>query len=188
MMEPQEQSDLVGRAVRGDAGAFETLAGRFYRPVAAFLLRRVGKPDIVEDLTQETFLEAFRAMSEGRPPENFSSWLFGIASNRAGAWLRRKKPVLFDPNAPPTAPTAPPDIDIRAEIEEQQKRLDALGDSLADLPDEIRTLLEMKHRRGLTCEQIASELGRPVGTIKSLLSRTYKLLRERLTPTVSDGT
>jgi RNA polymerase sigma-70 factor (ECF subfamily) len=187
-MDTQEQRDLVGRAVRGDAGAFEALAGRYYRPVAAFLLKRVARPDVVEDLTQETFLEAFRALSEGRPPENFSAWLFGIASHRAGAWLRRKKPALFDPHAPPASPASPPEIEVRAEIEEQQKRLAALDDSLAGLPEDLRSLLEMKHRRGLTCEQIAAELGRPVGTIKSLLSRTYKLLRERLAPTGSDGT
>jgi RNA polymerase sigma-70 factor (ECF subfamily) len=186
-MDTQQERELVERSLRGDAEAFSTLAGRYYRPVGAFLLKRVGRSDVVEDLAQETFLEAFRSLRDGRRPETFSSWLFGIAANCAGKWLRRKKPVLFDPSAPPTTPATPPELDARAELEEQQKRLAALDAGLAHLPDDLRQLLDMKHRRGLTCEQIAAELGRPTGTITSLLSRTYKLLRERLTPAGSDG-
>ena len=185
-MDAQQERELVGRAVRGDADAFQALAGRYYRPVAAFLLRRVGRPDAVEDLAQETFLEAFRALRDGTRPESFSSWLFGVASNRAGKWLRRKKPTLFDPADPPAVPATAPELDARAELEEHEHRLRALDAGLAQLPEEARRLLEMKHRRGLTCEQIAAELGRPVGTVKSLLSRTYRLLRERLAPPGSD--
>src|SRR5262245_20780571 len=166
-MDTQEERDLVGRCLGGDSEAFSALAGRYYRPVAAFLLRRVSRPDLVEDLVQETFLEAFRSLRDGRRPDHFSSWLFGIAANRAGAWLRRKKLALFDPAEPPATPVTGSELDARAELEEQQKRLRALDAGLAGLPADIRQLLDMKHRRGLTCEQIASELGRPVGTIKS---------------------
>jgi RNA polymerase sigma-70 factor (ECF subfamily) len=186
-MDTHQERELVARAGRGDSDAFQSLAARYYRPVAAFLLRRVSRPDVVEDLTQETFLEAYRSLTGGARPEAFSSWLFGIASNRAGKWLRRKKPVLFDPDAPPTTPSTPSEVDEVAELEEQQRLLAALDAGLAALPDDQRQLLEMKHRRGLTCEQIAAELERPVGTIKSLLSRTYKLLRERLAPAGRDG-
>ncbi len=176
------ERELVERALGGDAGAFQALAGRYYRPVAAFLLRRINQSDVVEDLVQETFLEAFRALREGRRPEHFTSWLFGIAHNRAGRWLRKRRPVLFDPADPPATPAVLPELAARAEQEELEQRLAALDDELAGLPDELRQLLEMKHRRGLTCEQMARELGRPTGTIKSLLSRTYRLLRQRLAP------
>src|SRR5262245_37615052 len=98
------EDELVTRCLAGDASAFEALATRYYRPVAAFLLRRVGRPDVVEDLTQETFLEAYRALRDGRRPEHFASWIFGVAHNRAGKWLRRRKPTLFDPDAPPEPP------------------------------------------------------------------------------------
>src|SRR5262245_48246992 len=114
-MDTHQERELVARAGRGDADAFSSLAARYYRPVAAFLLRRVSRPDVVEDLAQETFLEAFRSLGDGARPQHFSSWLFGIANNRAGKWLRRKKPVLFDPSAPPATPATPPDLDARAE-------------------------------------------------------------------------
>jgi RNA polymerase sigma-70 factor (ECF subfamily) len=180
----QPEAELVARCLAGDAEAFEALAGRYYRPVAAFLLRRVGRPDVVEDLAQETFLEAFRALRDGRRPDNFAPWLFGIAHNRAGKYLRRRKPALFDPAAPPDLPAVLPEQALHDELEEQRHRLAALDGALAHLPPDARQLLEMKHKRGLTCEQIAAELGRPTGTIKSLLSRTYRALRERLAPEV----
>jgi RNA polymerase sigma-70 factor (ECF subfamily) len=178
---PPTDADLVQRCLQGDGTAFHALTVRYYRPVCGFLLKRLDRPDLVEDLVQETFLEAFRALKAGRRPEHFSSWLFGVAANRCGKWFRRKRPALFPANEPP-------DIAGEAffspleELEEQQQRLAALEDSLAGLSEEIRTLLHMKHRQGKTCEQIAAELGQPVGTIKSQLSRTYKQLRARLSP------
>jgi RNA polymerase sigma-70 factor (ECF subfamily) len=181
-------AELVFRCLRGDTGAFHTLTERYYRPVSGFLYKRVQRPDLVEDLAQETFLEAFRSLKAGRKPEHFSSWLFGIAHNCSGKWLRRRRPVLFDASNPPPGLTAPPQVSLVEEQEEQQKLLTALEAGLAGLPEETRRLLELKHKHGKTCEQIAAETGRPVGTIKSLLSRTYKLLRDRLGGRAGEGT
>jgi RNA polymerase sigma-70 factor (ECF subfamily) len=174
------EADLVGRAAGGDAEAFRLLAVRYYRPVGGFILKRVGRPDVAEDLAQETFLAAWQSLREGKRPEHFSSWLFGIAHNHCGKWLRRKRPRLFAPDAAPDLAAAPSEAALREEAEEQEKRLARLEAGLAELPEETRRLLELKHRRNKTCEEIAGELGKPVGTVKSLLSRTYKLLRERL--------
>ncbi len=175
-------ADLVRQTMQGQTEAFHLLTVRYYRPVGGFILKRVQRPDLVEDLVQETFLEAFRALKDGRGPTNFSSWLFGIAHNRCGKWLRRKRPKLFDTNEAPDLPAAVSEQTLSEEREEQQKMLGALDAVLEQLPDDTRRLLELKHRDGKTCEQIAGELGRPVGTIKSLLARTYKLLRSRLAP------
>ncbi len=177
-----EDADLARRSAAGDADAFRRLTQRYYRPVGGFVLKRVQKPDLVEDLVQETFLEAFRSLKAGRTPDHFSSWLFGIAHNCCGKWLRRKRPVLFDPSAAPDVGSVPSEAELREEEEEQRKRLADLDRALAGLPEETRRLLEMKHQGEKTCEQIAAETGRPVGTIKSLLARTYKALRAALTP------
>jgi RNA polymerase sigma-70 factor (ECF subfamily) len=179
-----EDADLARRTTAGDAEAFRRLTQRYYRPVGGFVLKRVQRPDLVEDLVQETFLEAFRSLQAGRQPDHFSSWLFGIAHNCCGKWLRRKRPVLFDPSAAPDVGSIPSEAELREEEEEQQKRLADLDRAVAGLPEETRRLLEMKHKGEKTCEQIAAETGRPVGTIKSLLSRTYKLLRAVLAPAV----
>jgi RNA polymerase sigma-70 factor (ECF subfamily) len=175
-------AELVARFLRGDTAAFQTLAVRYYRPVGGFLYKRVPQPDVVEDLVQETFLEAFRSLRGGRRPEHFSSWLFAIAHHCCGKWLRRKRPILFATGEPPDVPTTLAPEAAREEFEEQEKLLAALDAGLAGLPPEARRLVEMKHREGKTCQQIAADLGRPVGTVKSLLSRTYKALRDRLRP------
>jgi RNA polymerase sigma-70 factor (ECF subfamily) len=174
-------AELVRLTLQGKTGAFHQLTERYYRPVAGFILKRVQRADLVEDLVQETFLEAFRALKDGRRPTHFSSWLFGIAHNSCGKWLRRKRPVLFAADQPPDLPAAVSEQTVREEREEQLKLLAGLERNLQELPEETRRLLDLKHRDGKTCEQIAAELGRPVGTVKSLLARTYKLLRSRLT-------
>jgi RNA polymerase sigma-70 factor (ECF subfamily) len=172
-------ADLVAMCVQGDADAFQELTGRYYRPVCGFLFKKVQQADLVEDLAQETFLEAFKALREGRPPEQFAGWLFGIAHNRCGKWFRRKKLSLYPANEPPDV-AATAFVSAQEELEEQEKKMATLEHGLAGLPAETRNLLDMKHQQGLTCEQIAAALGQPVGTIKSQLSRTYKMLRERL--------
>ena len=182
MAPTDSDSGLVRRCLGGERDAFHELTVRYYRPVGAFLLKRVQRPDVVEDLAQETFLEAYRSLKAGRRPENFSSWLFGIAVHCCGKWLRRKRPALFDPADPPDLPPTPHAAAEAEEREEQEQRLTMLEQGLTVLPPETRTLLEMKHRQGKTCEQIAAELRQPVGTIKSQLSRAYKALRERLAP------
>jgi RNA polymerase sigma-70 factor (ECF subfamily) len=179
-------ADLVRRCLGGDGAAFEALAQRYYRPVGAFIYKRVGRCDLVEDLAQETFLEAYRALKEGRRPEHFSSWLFGIAHNCCGKWLRRRRPVLFAPDEAPELGAVAPELSALEEQEEQERLLAALDAGLSGLPEEVRRMLELKHRHGRTCEQIAAELGRPVGTVKSLLSRTYKALRALLGPRGED--
>jgi RNA polymerase sigma-70 factor (ECF subfamily) len=182
-MEPRSSADadLAYRAVAGDAAAFQDLTRRWYRPVSAFIWKRIQKADLVEDLTQETFLEAFKSLKSGPAPEQFSSWLFGIAVNRCGKYLRRKQLVRFAGDEVPEQSVGDNTLQLE-ESEEQTKWLDRLEVGLSELPPETRDLLERKHRQGQTCEQIAQATGRPVGTIKSLLARTYKQLRERLDP------
>jgi RNA polymerase sigma-70 factor (ECF subfamily) len=182
--EPCLDSDaaLVARCLQGETHAFHELTVRYYRPVSGFILKRVQQPDLVEDLVQETFLEAYRGLKGNARPATFSSWLFGIAHNRCGKWFRRKRPNLFPATEPPNTLAVPSFLDAREELEEQQQLLASLNRSLASLPEETQKLLNMKHRQGKTCEQIAAELGQPVGTVKSRLSRAYKVLRERLGP------
>jgi RNA polymerase sigma-70 factor (ECF subfamily) len=172
-------ADLVALCVDGDATAFHELTNRYYRPVCGFLFKKLQQCDLVEDLVQETFLEAFKALRQRPAPEQFSSWLFGIAHNRCGKWFRRKKLSLYPANEPPDIAVTE-FVSAQEELEEQQKIMATLESGLASLPEQTRKLLHMKHQEGLTCEQIGAALGQPVGTIKSTLSRTYKWLRSRL--------
>src|SRR4051812_48681090 len=116
-------AELVKEVLHGSTAAFQHLTQRYYRPVGGFILKRIGRPDPVEDLVQETFLEALQALKSGRAPQHFSSWLFGIAHNRCGKWLRRKRSVLFDPDRAPAEVAVPSDQVLLEELEEQQHLL-----------------------------------------------------------------
>src|SRR5262249_50589821 len=101
-MDQALEKRLVQRSLEGDTDAFQALAQRYYRPVVAFLLRRVSHSDAAEDRVQEPSPEASRPLRQGsRKPQSFSSWLFGIAAICAGKWLKNRRPLLFDPAAPP---------------------------------------------------------------------------------------
>ena len=128
-------------SVAGSAAAFQDLAARYYRPVAAFLLRRVGRPDVVEDLVQETFLEAFRSLREGRGPDTFSSWLFGIASNLAGKWLRRNPPILVVEE-----PTKGVDIRAKRDIHDQLVAHARAGAAILVASSDLPEILELADR------------------------------------------
>ena len=175
------EAQLIERCLAGDTGAFQALAERYYRPISAFLCKRVQRLDVVEDLAQETFLEALRSLKMGRVPERFSTWLFGIAHNVSGKWLRRRRILSFG-GPPPEEVAAPDPPPGMAEVEEHERMQRRLEDGLAELPEDVRHLIALKHRGGQTIEQIATQTGRPSGTIKSLLSRAYKALRARLGP------
>src|SRR5262249_49374711 len=117
------EDELVRRCLGGERDAFHELTVRYYRPVGAFLLQRVQPPAVLEELAPETSLEAYRSLKQGKRPEHFSSWLFGIAVNVCGKWLRRKRPALFDPADPPDTPAVPSFTAEAEEREEQQRRL-----------------------------------------------------------------
>src|SRR2546423_14725713 len=119
-------AELVQQTLRGVTPAFHQLTERYYRPVGAFLLKRVQRPDLVEDLVQETFLEAFQALKAGRTPQTFSSWPFGIAHHRAGKWLRRKRPVLLGPDHAPDQPAAPSQRALREGLAGQHQPMNQL--------------------------------------------------------------
>jgi len=178
--------ELARRVSQGETAAFQTLTDRYYRVVSAFLLRRLSDAAAVEDVAQETFLEAFRSLKAGRLPDRWSSWLFGVAQNCLGKWLRKRRVLPFGADTPAEEVAAPDAGSPLEEAEEAARRLAALEAELAGLDPDTRRLLDLKHKDGLTCEAIAERLDRPVGTIKSLLSRAYKLLRERLAPRRED--
>src|SRR5439155_27257372 len=163
---PEADADLVRRTIRGDGRAFEVLATRYYRAVGGYLLRRVQRADVADDLTQETFLEAFRSLRDGRAPENFAAWLYGIAHHRLGKWQRRRQVLSFT-GMPPEEIAAPPAPAVLEEMEEQQLLLDRLEAGVAELPEETRRLLALKHREGRTWEQRRNDVGGPGGSIRS---------------------
>lgn len=163
MQEPVPET--VRRAQQGDEGAFEELV-RLYLPDVYRLARHIVRnTQTAEDVTQETFLNAYRALPRFRWRAKFSTWLFRIARNCAIESIRttaRQERLLRTHTPERTSP----DPALRA----------ALRDALGALPAELREAFVFVEVFGFSYPEAATILGLPVGTLKSRMHRTRRLL------------
>jgi len=126
-----------------------------------------------EDLAQETFLRAWQGLARLDDPRSFGSWLLSIAGFVCAEWVRKK--TTRDPHDERLAHEAPLATDER-----RDEPAVPLAEAIARLSPDVQQLLAMRHDRGMTCEEIARELDKPLGTVTKTLSRAYAELRERL--------
>jgi len=168
-----DEETLVRAARMGDRRAFDVLIGRYARAVLARHVGWTKNAATAEDLAQETFLRAWQGLARLKDPKAFGSWLLSIGGFVGQEWLRRKaSDQRLRMSLPPPEPPARddgPDL--------------PLARAVADLAPEVQHLLALRHDRGLTCEEIAKELGRPIGSVTKTLSRAYEQLRTRLDAT-----
>ena len=183
---PQDEAALVADAIAGSELAFRTLVERYQRPVFSLVLRMVRDHGIAEDVTQEVFVKAWRALGRYDPRRRFASWLFKIASNAAIDQLRRKKL--------PTTPIESGDPDrssILDRIEDERsespdtlvKRREistALEAAITALRPEYRLVILLRFREELPYRDIAEVTGMPLGTVKTNLRRARREIEDRL--------
>ena len=172
----RDDPDLIRRWQHGDEDAFAALVCRWQAPVARFLTRLVGRPDLVPDLCQEVFLRVYMARTRYRPSAAFSTWLYRIALNVGRDALRRHR---REPQ--PLAEGEQPTAEGLAEAHcEQQELAHAIGQALAELPEPLREVLVLRHYEGMSFEEIARLLGTPASTLKSRFATALSRLRVRL--------
>lgn len=175
-------AELVGRAQSGDRGAFEALVRRTGRLVFARLYLDTGDPHKAEDLVQETFLLAFRSIGQLKDPAGFRPWLLAIA-NRAmlDAVRRDGRKKRSGPTTGEAALTLVPANgfapDEAAEAEEGRARV---IEALRGLPEEYRLPLSLRYLAGADYESISHQLGLTNGSLRGMLHRGLKLLKERM--------
>jgi RNA polymerase sigma-70 factor (ECF subfamily) len=180
---------LVQRARDGDRPAFEELIRRTSRLVFARLYLDTGKADRAEDLLQETFLLAFRSLRKLADPAGFRSWLLAIAHNvliddaRRATRLKRTVPCAAEMSVSRLV-SAEPRPDEAAEREELRQRVLAV---LRSLPEEYRLPLTLRYLTGADYESIGEQLGLTNGSLRGLLHRGLKLLRDRLPADLRTG-
>lgn len=169
---------LVEAAQSGDRGALQQLLRRHRGAVGALLRRMLapaGLDALTEDLAQETFLRAFRALPRFEPdgPATFSTWLLRIAARLAINELARKRPRVVAPEGL-GSPRTP-------ETEHRRKRIAAaIQAAVAELAPEFRAAFLLREYHGLDYAEIARMLELELGTVKSRLSRARRQLRARL--------
>ncbi len=169
---------LVLAAKRGDRNALRELVRKHQGAVGGLLRRMlgpVGLGALTEDLAQETFLRAFRALDRFDPdgPATFSTWLLKIAARLAINELARKRPRV-EPNAELV------DVDSPERAHDRRRMAAAIEQAVAELPPPFRAAFVLREYNGLDYAEIAQMLQLELGTVKSRLSRARRLLRERL--------
>lgn len=176
----------MAEAIEGSELAFRSLVERYQRPVFSLVLRMVRDPGTAEDVTQEVFVKAWKALARYDPRRRFASWLFKIASNAAIDQLRRKKlpttPIeTSDPNQSSVLDRIE---DERAEspdtLVKRRELSSALEAAVAALRPEYRLVVLLRFREELPYRDIAEATGMPLGTVKTNLRRARREIEERL--------
>jgi len=183
---------LVQRAQRGDLRAFDLLVLKYQRRIAALISRYVSDAGEVEDVTQEAFIKAFRALGKFRGESAFYTWLYRIAANAAKNHLVAKG---RRPGADATIEDAESFDEGRLLSEIASPEALAMGGELAEvvesalnaLPDELKAALMLREFDGLSYDDIADVLGCPVGTVRSRIFRAREAIDHRVKEQISGG-
>jgi len=181
---------LVQRAQRGDLRAFDLLVLKYQGRIGALVSRYIADAGEVEDVTQEAFIKAYRALGKFRGDSAFYTWLYRIAANAAKNHLVAKG---RRPGADATIEDAEVFDDGGLVSETSSPEAMAMGDELAavveqalqSLPEELRAALTLRELEGLSYDDIAEVLGCPVGTVRSRIFRAREAIDEQVRQQIS---
>jgi RNA polymerase sigma-70 factor (ECF subfamily) len=183
---------LVERVQQGDKRAFDLLVRKYQHKVIALVSRYTNGYAESEDIAQEAFIRAWRAIGSFRGDSAFYTWMYKIAVNTAKNHLvamGRRPPAgdidaedaVFVPGAERMQDMATPERELmRQEIEQ------TVFATVQALPEELRTAITLREVDGLSYEEIAESMGCPIGTVRSRIFRAREAIDEKLRPLLSD--
>ena len=183
---------LVQRAQRGDLRAFDLLVLKYQGRIAVLVSRYVSDAGEVEDVTQEAFIKAYRALGKFRGDSAFYTWLYRIAANaaknhlvakgrRPGADATIEDAEGFDEGGMLSESASPEALAMGGELAE------VVESALNALPDELKAALMLREFDGLSYDDIADVLGCPVGTVRSRIFRAREAVDQRVKEQISGG-
>ena len=192
MTAPDTDQQLVQRAQRGDLRAFDLLVLKYQGRIAALVSRYVSDAGEVEDVTQEAFIKAYRALGKFRGDSAFYTWLYRIAANAAKNHLvaKGRRPAAdatiedaegFDEGGLLSESASPEALAMGGELAE------VVESALNALPDELKAALMLREFDGLSYDDIADVLGCPVGTVRSRIFRAREAIDQRVKEQISGG-
>lgn len=189
MSERDIDSQLVARAQRGDKRAFELLVEKYQRKLGRLLARFIRDPAEVEDVTQEAFIKAYRALPAFRGDSAFYTWLYRIGINTAKNYLMalgRRAPTSTEVGAEDAEGfedgeqlrdiNTPESVLLSTEIAR------TVNATIDELPEELRTAIQLREIEGMSYEDIARIMDCPIGTVRSRIFRAREAIAERLRP------
>lgn len=182
---------LVERAQRGDKQAFGLLVSKYQRKLGRLLSRFIRDSTEVEDVTQEAFIKAYRALPTFRGDSAFYTWLYRIGINTAKNYL-----VALGRRAPTTTSLDAEDAESLEEGDQlrdlntpenqlmSRQVAETVNQSLGQLPEELRTAITLREIEGLSYEDIANIMNCPIGTVRSRIFRAREAIAEKLRPLI----
>jgi len=178
---------LAAQAAKGRDAAFRELLCRYERPVFSLIFRMVRDRALAEDLAQETFIRAFRAIGSYNPRYKFSSWIFKIANNHTIDYLRKRRLDTVSIDGSPHAVTGEEEAQTRLVVEstgeapdryvEQRELGSQIEQAIGELRPEYRAVVLLRHIEGHSYEEIADIMDLPLGTVKTYLHRARAELK-----------
>ncbi len=188
MGEFESDQALVERAQRGDKRAFDMLVRKYQQRIMKVLTRYVRDPMEVQDLAQETFIKAYKALPRFRGDSAFYTWLYRIAINTAKNYLvsQGRRPPQSDIDATEAETYegesalkeyASPEREVlRDEIKETVFR------AIEELPEDLKTAITLRELEGMSYEEIADAMECPIGTVRSRIFRAREAIDKKLRP------
>ena len=188
-------AQLVARAVAGEQRAYELLVIKYQRRITRLAAHMVRDSELAQDIAQETFIRAWRALHQFRGEAQFSTWLHRIAVNTAKRALmnRSRSPVLTE-----TALQAAREDDETSPIEREsisettpeselaaREIAAAVQDAVQALPEDLRCAITLREIEGLSYEDIAQAMNCPIGTVRSRIFRAREAISARIRPMLS---
>lgn len=185
----EQDCKLVARALEGDQSAYTALMQKYTKALRRYLLRRVHRPGEVDDLVQESFIKAFKALKTYSSSYAFSTWLYKIATNHAIDFHRRRRLDTVSLNKPVRQAEGETLMDFPSEdsrpdhlIVRKQRRL-LIRDAIDQLPPKYHRVIVLRHQKDMSYQEIAQELDLPLGTVKAHIFRArrklYGILRDK---------
>ena len=179
-----EDRILIERCLKGEERAFEELLNKYKTAVFSICYRMVRNRTDAEDLSQDAFIRTFSVLDRYDPSYPFSSWLFRITSNLCIDFLRRRRgdTVSLDQPIAGTegdiqrqlpAKTVKPDREM-----ETKEMMATLEDAISGLPEHYRIIVVLRHQEQMSYEEIADNLGIPLGTVKARIHRARNMIKE----------
>jgi len=180
---------LVERAQRGDKQAFGLLVDKYQRKLARLLSRFIRDPAEVEDVTQEAFIKAYRALPAFRGDSAFYTWLYRIGINTAKNYLMalgRRAPTSTEVEAEEAEGFEEGeqlrDINTPESLLLSNEIAETVNATIEKLPEELRRAIQMREIEGMSYEDIAQAMDCPIGTVRSRIFRAREAIAEQLRP------
>jgi len=192
MTDADADAQLVERARQGDMHAFEMLVVKYQRRIERLIARMVRDVDAVQDIAQETFIRAYRALPQFRGESAFYTWLYRIAVNTAKKALveLRRDPLVLegartvgeDEHETSRAENELSDGETPDALLASKEVAQAVNAAIEALSEDLRQAITLREIEGLSYEEIADVMNCPIGTVRSRIFRAREAIAQRLRP------